>query len=489
MSPFLEKHGPVILLLLLFGGLYSASLDSHGMFMWDEAEYASISRSVLNGEGFSICGQPNPLRPPVLPLAGAAAALLTGNQSDHILKIAILFFALAALFVLYLGTSEASDRMTGLAAAAFLGMMPAFWQHTSYFLSEIPFLLFFTGAVLFFYLGLYRKVAYLYASWVFFALALLTRYTALLFGPLVIIFIILAWLSPNRAARDRILNRHFFISPFVGMVFLLPWLLRQHFTFGNALTGFQIASGQLSVYLPGITMPWWFYPARLPEMLSCPILLLAIPGLLCIYREKSGLGLHAVVTSVFFLIWFSAFRYKEPRLITGMLPFLSVPAALGLREVQHRLTFLFKQLKKRRALCAIFAGAILPFTLVLNYRAAIPTIKTSVALGYPVFTQAMEHLQAVSTRSDLVMGPNAPQICWYANRNVIDFPEREKLQDDLKKVSWVVITNFERGQKPYAIDLLKKLTQNDLDDHNVFVFRDSRFLTVLIKSEILRHRI
>ncbi|WP_161626651.1 ArnT family glycosyltransferase [Desulfatiglans anilini] len=459
------------------------------MFMWDEAEYASISRSVLNGEGFSICGQPNPLRPPVLPLAGAAAALLAGNPADHILKVAILLFALGALFIVYLVTSAASNRMTALAAAAFLGMMPAFWQHTSYFLSEVPFLLFFSGAVLFFYLGLHRKATYLYASWICFALALLTRYTALLFGPLVIIFLILAWLSPVKAGREHILNRHFFISPFAGIVLLLPWLLRQQFTFGNALVGFQIASGQLSAYLPGTTMPWWFYPACLPEMLSWPILLLTIPGLLCIYREKSGLGLHAVVTILFFLLWFSAFRYKEPRLITGMLPLMSIPAALGLREAQHRLTFLFRQPQTRRALFTVLAGAILLFTLILNYRATIPTIKTTVALGYPVFTQAMERLQAVSTPSDLVMGPNTPQICWYANRNSIDFPEREKFKEDLKKVSWVVITNFERGQKPYANDLLKTIRQKDLDDHNVFVFRDSRFFTVLIKSEILRHRI
>jgi len=378
--------------------------------------------------------------------------------------------------------------MTALAAAAFLGMMPAFWQHTSYFLSEMPFLLFFAGAVLFFYLGLYRHTTWLYASWIFFALALLTRYTALLFGPLVIIFLILAWLSPEKAGREHILNRHFFISPFAGIILILPWLLRQQVTFGNALVGFQIASGQLSAYLPGTTMPWWFYPAALPEMISWPILLLALPGLLCIYREKSGLGLHAVVTILFFLLWFTAFRYKEPRLITGMLPLVGIPAALGLREVRHRLALLLKQPGRTKALFTVFAGAILLFTLILNYRATIPTIKSTVALGYPSFTQAMERLQAVSSRSDLVMGPNAPQICWYANRNVIDFPERENFEDDLKKVSWVVVTNFERGQKAYATDLLKKIRQKDLDDQNVFVFRDNRFITVLIKSEILSQR-
>ena len=63
---------------MLFGILYSFTINSYGMFLWDESEYASIGRSVLRGQGFAVSGVPNELRPPFLPLAGAATMWLFG---------------------------------------------------------------------------------------------------------------------------------------------------------------------------------------------------------------------------------------------------------------------------------------------------------------------------------------------------------------------------------------------------------------------------
>jgi hypothetical protein len=56
MRAFLLSRGlvvdqwPIVALLVLFGILYSFGLNSYGMFLWDEAEYASIGRSVLHGQ-------------------------------------------------------------------------------------------------------------------------------------------------------------------------------------------------------------------------------------------------------------------------------------------------------------------------------------------------------------------------------------------------------------------------------------------------------
>ena len=82
------------ILLILFGWIHSTTVGSHGAFIWDETEYASIGRSVIQGEGFSINKGPNALRPPLLPLAGSAAMLLTGSSMDVTLKAAVVFFAL-----------------------------------------------------------------------------------------------------------------------------------------------------------------------------------------------------------------------------------------------------------------------------------------------------------------------------------------------------------------------------------------------------------
>jgi len=69
---------------LFFGFVYLGTIDSYGMFMWDEAEYACLARSISRGQGFSISGKPDPLRPPILPLTGAAViSLSAGCFSDR----------------------------------------------------------------------------------------------------------------------------------------------------------------------------------------------------------------------------------------------------------------------------------------------------------------------------------------------------------------------------------------------------------------------
>src|SRR5258707_8106016 len=93
---------PIVALLAFFGILYSLTLNSYGMFLWDESEYASIGRSVLRGQGYAISGQLNALRPPILPLAGAAGMWLFGEQFDDVvLRVVSCGFALLALLCAY----------------------------------------------------------------------------------------------------------------------------------------------------------------------------------------------------------------------------------------------------------------------------------------------------------------------------------------------------------------------------------------------------
>lgn len=96
MKKFFAKLGfgelCLLVLLCLFGWMYSSTVYSHGSFMWDEAEYASIGRSVIQGDGFSINKNPNGLRPPLLPLSGSVAMLISGSMTDTTLKYSVVFF-------------------------------------------------------------------------------------------------------------------------------------------------------------------------------------------------------------------------------------------------------------------------------------------------------------------------------------------------------------------------------------------------------------
>lgn len=474
-------HGPIVLVLVFFGTLYATTLDSHGMFVWDEAEYASLARSVLRGEGFAISGTPNPLRPPVVPLAAAGSMLLAGSQRDLVLKVPNLVFSLLALFIVYWSARAEYGRLTGVVAAALLGLFPTFWRSTSLLMSEIPFMAFFTGAVVFFYAGLYRARSFFYLSWLCCGLALLTRYTAVLFVPLAIGFVAVAWMGGHGDALRNVRSRDFVLGPLVGVAVIGPWLVRQHVAFGDALVGFKQASIQLQAFLPDVSQPWYFYPLQLPRMVSwIPLVLLGL-GVWWAVRARDRFALHGLLVCAGVLVWFSVYRFKEIRQVTSILPFLAILAALGATR------FLMARFSARHAWVVLVS--VLVAVLAMNGLQVRRQIVRTVALGYPSFTHAMRFLHEHASPTAVLVGANYPQIHWYTERRTIDLPEERDLPDVLERSEWVIVTNFERGQRDYARGLLGKVTRDDVQAGNAAFFRDRKFFTALIRSSLLRQRL
>ncbi|HEV8039654.1 MAG TPA: glycosyltransferase family 39 protein [Bryobacteraceae bacterium] len=467
---------PIAALLVLFGILYSFGLNSYGMFLWDEAEYASIGRSVLHGQGFAISGVPNKLRPPILPLAGAAGLFLFGEQSgDLVLRGIAGGFALLALLCVYGFATAGFDRTTGFAAAALLGMSPFFWTYVPYFLSEIPFLLFFTAAVWCFYFGAYRDQRFFLWSWIFWALAFLTRYTASLFLPVILLFIALAWWRGGADTRRRLMSRWFFLSPLAGLLLLAPWFGREYIAFGNALAGLKQASQQLQVYMPEISMPWNYYLRRMPALLSLGIAVLFAAGLIWAVCRRDRFSLHNVLVAAVILAWFSCYRYKEDRMVSSALPFMAVVAAVFLGQAWPKL-----RPPARGAVLAVLLAGI----FFLNLRIIRPVLEHRVTLGYPGFLDGMAFLRENASPGAVVLGANFPQIHWYTNLRAEDIPEENELPEALRHSEWVVITNFEPAQKPYVLSLAH-LVPLDPTSHESAVFRDKDLATVVVRSQKL----
>jgi len=466
----------VLFLSLFLAGLYASTLHSLGMLGWDESEYASLGRSVARGDGFTVSERPSMLRPPLLPLAVAASLLVTGSQSDMAAKLPNLVFSILALLVLYWAMQRERDHLTGWIAAAFLGLMPIFWQFTSRLLTEIPFMAFFTATIVGFYLGLYRNDRYFYGSWIAVALSMLTRYTAVLFAPIALCFTLFAMTNPD--ARRRIKRRHFWLSPFAGLVLLLPWLLRQQIVFGNAVIGFETASEQLQAFLPGVSMPWHFYLTHLPAMVSPILCMPLVVGIVWAFQSRDRFALHCLFVVAFILLWFSAYRFKEIRMATSTLPFLAIVAALGVTQATLP-----------RALTKRWIGALAIFliaTLALSFVANRSFFSRTVTLGYPSFTDAMHSLRKRAPKDAVLMGASLPQIFWYADRRVVDFPPEPDLFASLARCDWVIVTNFERSQPPWVLRLPVKITPEDVKDGNAMVFQSGLFSTVLIRADLLR---
>lgn len=473
----LQRHWAIGVLLVVAGATYASTSGAYGMLVWDEAEYASLARSLVRGEGYAIGGAPQALRPPLLPLAEAASLWLTGRADDGAVHAATIALALLALALLYAGAAAAYDRATGLAAAALLGSAPWFWTTTANALSELPLLAFFAAALFAWSGGLLRDARWFYVSWLCIGLALLARYTALLIGPLAVLLTMLELARGDAAVRRRVGSRAFVLAPLVGLLVVAPWFARQAAVFGDPLVGARAASSQLQAYLPGVAMPWWQYLVDLPAMLSWPTLVLLGVGAASALRRGDRFAVHCLIVVVFVLAWFSAYRYKEPRLVSALLPAAALLAALALTRGPLGPG-------PRSAMAAVVAAIAL-----LNFGATRPIFAATRALGYPSFLAAMDFVRAHTAADALLVGPNRPQMVWYADRPVADFPHAaqvDTLAPLLARAEWVVVTDFERGQPPYVAALAARLPATAFADGSAVRFAGGRFTTLVVRASRLR---
>lgn len=470
-----SRHWPLLLLLAVCAVVYTRTLDAFGMFMWDEAEYASIARSVLRGEGFAISGAPNHYRSPVLPLAAAASMAAAGRADDVVLKRATVVFALFALAVVYYFTAAEYGSGTGVLAAGTLAVMPTFWTLTAHLLTEMPFLAFFAAALFALHRALYVDARFFVGAGACAALALLTRYTAVLLAPACGL-VVLAYALGGRGRLARLRSVHVAVGAVLATALVLPWLLRQQLAFGDALAGFRYASGQLDDYLPGVVFPWHFYLSGLAQMVTLPGMFLALFGFCWSIAARDRFGLTCALVVTLLLVWFSLYRYKELRLVTAALPFLAVLIALGLvRAIPQSLPGRGPAIA---AACATVAA--------LGWSAASRDFGSVVTLGYPSFLEAMASLHRSSPPAARIVGTAGPQIAWYADRAVVGYPGRESLAAMIDGTDWFVVTNFERGQQSYVTELANAITLVDLAARTAVRFTDGRFETVLVKPVLMR---
>lgn len=473
----LRRHWAIGVLLVVAGVTYARTSGAYGMLVWDEAEYASLARALVRGEGYVISAAPHALRPPLLPLAEAASLWLAGRADDGAVHAATIALALLALLLCYAGAAAVYDRATALVAAVLLGSAPWFWATTANALSEIPLLALFAPALFAWSGGLLCDARWFYVSWLCIGLALLARYTALLIGPLAVLLTVLELARGDAAVRRRVGSRAFVLAPLVGLLVVAPWFARQAAVFGDPLVGVREASMQLQRYLPGVAMPWWQYVAGLPAMLSWPTVLLMGIGAASALWRGDRFAIHCLVVVLFVLAWFSGYRYKEPRLVSAMLPAAALLASLGLTRGPAGPA-------PRPAAAAIVAAIAL-----LNFGATRPTFAGFRALGYPSFLEAMAFVRQHSAADALLVGPNVPQMVWYADRAAVDFPddaEREALPALLERAEWVIVTNFERGQKAYVRALAERLPEDAFADGSAVRFSDGRFTTLVVRPARLR---
>ena len=469
------KDWPFVILLIGCTISLISTINTHEMFIWDEAEYANLAERIATGESYD-----NALRPPLLPLSGSIFYAVLGDQ-DLYLKLAVVILGILAVVLLYVLGKKMENGQFGMIAAGSLCFSPSFWQHSTYFLSEVPFILFSSGAILFFIHGIGGSRKSYYLSWLFVGLSFLTRYTALLLGPILIIVFLVHFVIDKSRVFQSLRDKNFWIAPLTAIIVLLPWLFHQQSEHGDLLIGFKIASQQLSVYLTDVRMPWNFYVTNFYKMVGYFLLPLGIVGIYSVIKKKSVLGISSLSIVLFLFIWFSSYRYKELRLITSILPFWSILAAYGYQHISKQWVKIFRT--KLAMLSFIFVLGI------TSYLQSETFFTRTVALGYPTLQQAVKWIVANGQKNDRILGASVPQLVWYSKREVHAIPaDSEEFFAQCRDVEWVVLVNYEKGQPDYISQSLSTIYDNALKDpERCKIFRHPNgFLTIVVPSRFVR---
>jgi hypothetical protein len=212
-------------------------------------------------------------------------------------------------------------------------------------------------------------------------------------------------------------------------------------------------------------------------MLTAPTLAAMVLGVAWAVRRRDAFALHCAVIVGFMLLWFSAYRYKEPRLVSALLPAAAILAAVGVTRGLAG---------DRPQRLGLALGGALAGIVGLGALSAQRTLTHVVTNGYPSFLAATAFLRAHSEPTALVVAPNAPQLWWYAERPVVAYPDAAALPDLLARADWAVIADFEPGQPPYVAALAARIPAAAFTAGDAARFDDGRFTTIVARAALLR---
>ena len=463
------------LLLALIFGVYLGGVGATGMLTWDEAEYATLGRSLSRGEGYSIGGHPETFRLPVVPLAVAGVVRVLGRTDDAVIRGVGAGFAVLTLAVVLLFARAAAGRLTGAAAVFLCAFAPAFWVRTPQVMTDLAFAGLFAAAVWSFHLALERDERWMWASAGWAAAAAMTRYTAALFLPVALVLAVAAAVR-SRRALSRLFSRHTAGAALSALALLVPWYARVFLVDGHPFAGLRWAGKQVQEYAQGLSFPWHFYLTQLPEILSLPAAIALAWGAVLAVRSRDRFAIDSMLAAGGLVLYFSLFRYKDERFVLAIVPLLAPVAAAGLVRGVTGLSG-----GRRPRLAVAFALAVL---VPISALPAIRHLATARTNGYPSFLAAAEWVRRNTPPDAVILAENTPQIAWYCDRRTARFdPAREKLAGTARGALLAVVTNFEPGQPDWVAALVDPARlPPGCEPH---FFADDRFATAVLPARCL----
>lgn len=467
----------LLVVLAVFGALCFSNLGAYALMNWDASEYASLGRSMLHMDGYKISERPNFMRPPWWPASIAAVMWAAGDETEQTAKIATVLYSLLAIALVYWGVWVECGRVPATFAAWSLAICPEFTTRAVDLLSEQAFMALHLAALLSFYFAFRGREQWFYAGWIFWSLSFSTRYTGLLFGPLLVMVFLYEWVR-DRGRLERLLRtRAFWLSPIAAGVILAPWYLRQWLSHGDPLTGVKRAAQQIPSY-SNEHMPWHFYFSEMPDAMTLPIAALAVMGLLHgVVIAKRPLAVYLTVGAAIIYGWHMQYDYKEVRLAAPALPLLAMGVGLAVKAWMDLTS-------GRRWLGWTAALALMAISSIQGVGAIRHEFRERQSTGETAFLQAIEHIRQSMAEDIVLVGVKQPQIYWYSDRETLRSPRRKpQYRQRLSEADWVVITSYERSPPPYLTPVFEEMKTAEWFGEGGRVFRHSGHQVLIARPE------
>jgi 4-amino-4-deoxy-L-arabinose transferase-like glycosyltransferase len=398
--------------------IYYFNLTRSQPLWWDEAEYMSIASKWAFGIPYEV----SPQRPVLFPFF--EFLLLKLSLSELLIKfILVLIPAWLCVLLTYLFVKDLYDIKVALIASFITSVS---WIHLFYasrLMTDAIGLVFGLLALLFFWKGYIKKQSkyFIWFTGFFIGLSLLIRLTGIMYGAVILIFVLFT---------DKfkfIKNKDLWIMFGIFLLTIFPLFIWDYTTYSNPLA-FRSGYGGPQ----GSSLGWWMFQLFFdyPELGFFIFFLIGFVALIPFFisLDQIILGksherrndLFIIISIVFTLAFFIYFvRQGENRWLILMSIGIFVLCAKGIILVYD---LVHKNVSKTLALIIILI--LLPFGAYFQLNHTDQIIKGKID-SYQQVKDSGLWLKENSNKTDIIISASNPQHTYYAQRKVLSYPVNE----------------------------------------------------------------
>ncbi|MBI2660990.1 glycosyltransferase family 39 protein [Candidatus Woesearchaeota archaeon] len=345
-SSALTDKTAILAVVILFLAL-KLSFMSNALW-WDSAVYIGMGKYIFSDGDLGLFEDS---RPVLLPIA-LGIMWKTGLDPVMAGKIFVLIVSIAYLVVLYLAAKAVCNRFVGFFAALMLALFPPFIAYSDIIITDI--LAGFLVLLSFYFVARGKTLS----SGIFISLAILAKFTALLFVPL--LFILVPFYC--KKFKERIL---FFCIGFA--IILLPYFIVNLVVYGNPISPLLNADSLIKSVAGNASCPAGkdFYMNNM--LVGSLISVFYLAGIFYMFNKGNfRSNISVLLLSLAPLLYFSFLLHcKDMRYSLVFIPYILVFSAFGLHECCKSIS---GKNRKRRYILAVALLLLIILQLIVSIK-------------------------------------------------------------------------------------------------------------------------